>query len=223
MLKKYLLIFGLIFFTIFEFSCTKEFEKILKEKVVVVRSKSFADIEFSDNTISKTIQPDLSIINSGVPDTYIYSAYSYGKTSRDTQLGEKLTWGSTLSISSDTTMEELSTSNEYFFLFIKNESSTSYGSIVINYGNSDEKTEYIGIPASNGTTYSVAYYKVHSDTKIRLYDQNNSSSFITATAGINFNFTNTENQYVLLTITPKGTDINQTNEIPSNIVKPNNL
>lgn len=184
-------------------SCTKEFIPVEKSKVVVVRSKAYTDIDYSGNNISYIIKPDLSLIIEDTTAEYHYFASTSGKTSGGTEIGERITWYSNFPMSSDTIMRQLETNTDYFFLFIKNLSNTAYGPIVINYGNSDEKTENILSP-NNGVTYSIGYYKTHYNTKIRLYDNNNSSSYITATAGVNFEFPNTNNQFVILEITSKG-------------------
>ena len=204
-------------------TCTKEFEVIEKEKVIVLSSKSYSNVHLNDNIKERTILPYLSVIIDDAPSQYSYDAYTFGETSTNVQLGERIDWEGSFTAENDTTTQTFGTSAEYFFLYVRNQTSTSYGPIVINYNNADEYTENILIPANNGITYRIAYYKVHSDTKIRFYDSNNQSNYITLTAGTSFHFPNTENQCVVVNITDKKTYAEINSHIPKHTLKPDNL
>ena len=203
MKKHYLVLIVLSVLLIFNFSCTKEFIAAKKSKVVVVRSKAFSDIDYTDNTTSYTIRGDLSLIITEPETNYSYNAETYGTASNGSQVGEKISWSRDFTLESDTTTEKLETTTDYFYLFVNNTSSKDYGPFTVNFGNSDQITENLLIP-NNGMTYRVAYYKTHSNTKVRFYEYNNNSSYITVTAGQDFHFPNTDNQCVVLEISGKG-------------------
>ena len=212
-IKKILFLKIFILLLVVNYSCKKEFEPSIKSKVVVVKNSIYSDISYKDNSNSKTIEPELSVILRDVETDYSYSASTYGTSSTGTQLGEKITWSDNFTLETDTSSVKLEAATDYFFLFIKNNSTTTYGPISVNYGNYDQKTENIQIPASSSTTYRIAYYKTHSDTKIRfLY--NNSLSYITKTAGTDFNFPNKTNQCVVITINNKK-NIVVSNKVPN--------
>jgi len=220
MKKQILLILGITIFAFLDYSCTKEFTDLKRDNVVVIRSRSFSNLEFDDNQNPCTIKAGLSIVNTGVDEPYSFTAYTFGTSSSDTQLGERIDWSENLTLEDDTTWKEIDISTDYFYLFVKNTSSTDYGPLTVNFGNSDSHTENILLPA-NGVSYRVAYYKVHTDTKIRFYQQSNNSIYITMTAGVDFDFPNTKNQYVLITITGKNTFKCTTEEFPLNTLKIN--
>ena len=203
MKKINLILFAIIMLSL-NYSCTKEFVPNKKSKVVVVRSKAYPDIEYKYNTNYFTIKPDLSKIFRDIEEAeYYYYAKAYGTDAEGGQLGEEITWNNNLSLETDTTMVELGTDTDYFYLYIINSGSKNYGPITINYGNSDAKTENILFP-NNGALYRVGYYKTHYNTSIKFYDNNNNSNYFIATAGDDFDFPNTDNQCVVLTINAKG-------------------
>lgn len=194
--------------------CKKEFIPTEKEKVVVLRSRAYADIELVDKSDSYTIRPFLSTIISDVSQGYSFSGTARGTNSSGDPLGETLAWDKTLSLDSDTTIEELGTDTDYFFLYIKNTSSLAYGPFVVNYGNSDQITENILVPSSSNTIYRIAYYKTHYNSTIRFYEYQNNTNYMDATEGTHFNFPGTENQCVYLQITGKESGIKSSYAAP---------
>lgn len=197
------------------FACNKEFTELQIEKVAVIRNRAYSDLQFNDTQSPCVIKPGLSIINTGVENPYTFTAYTFGKTTSNTQLGERIDWSRSLSFERDTVYEEISTSTEYFFLFVKNLSAKEYGPIIINYGTTNEIEENVLIPG-NEVSYQIAYYKALYNSQIRFYNNANTSEYVTFTAGVNFNFPNTKNQYILITINAKGEFIFTSDEKPIN-------
>lgn len=215
--------FFLLFLLISNIFCVIEYDPVEKEKVIVLRSRTYSTVYMSDDITDREILPFLSIILDNAPDSYTYDAYTYGETSGNDPLGERIDWEATFTTQADTTMQEFETSSEYFFLYVRNLTSTDFGPITINYGNANEYTENIIIPAYNGLIYRIAYYKVHSDTQIRFYEMNQPSEYVATTAGIDFEFPNTENQNVIVEISNKSIQALVNNTIPAYSSKVNTL
>ena len=192
----------MLLFFLLNYSCTKEFDLSEKEKIIVLQSKAYSNVHLEDNTADRTIRPFLGMIITDAPDNYNYDAYTYGETSTFEQLGERIDWTGSFKTEQDTTTQIFGTGTDYFFLYVRNLTSTSYGPITINYGTSDAITESIGIP-DDGIIYRIAYYKAYPNTSIRFYESPGQSNYIELTANSDFEFPNTENQCALVTIENK--------------------
>jgi len=119
-----------------------------------------------------------------------YYAYTNGTTTSGTQVGVLIEWDNTISLTGGTAYYNLNVSNDYFFLYIQNDGTHTLTPIYVNYGSWYETVDYVLVP-DNGVKYRLGYYRAFTDTEIRGYYQNATSSY---TYWYNLNFPWTYNQ-----------------------------
>jgi len=160
----------------------------------------FTPITITVSGVTRTIQPDDStvFVFSTTPGSFSFTASTSGKTNQGTQIGRLMQWAATIDCSSrEYYRARLIINSSYWFMYMTNNSATSWTSVYVNYGLSDQTVDYITIPG-NGSTYSTGYYKAYTNTIVRAYYSGGYISW----SGLPFPWT--ENQWFNLTYTPSG-------------------
>lgn len=167
---------------------------------LIFYNKSYTTITITVGSTTKTISKGSSVTYSGVQGSSVYySAYTYGKTSDGTtQIGQKITWASTLSLSGGTQSWNLNVSSDYFFIYLKNNSSHDWKWLYVNYGLVSQTLDNI-IVYKNSTTYDpLGYYRAFSNSNVRMYWADNTLYYTYWNQGTHFTLPWTVNQSTYL-------------------------
>jgi hypothetical protein len=183
---------------------------------VTFNNPVFTNIYVTLNSITKTITPGSSVtFNSVYGSSVAYSAYTYGSTTSGTQVGLRMEWSGTLTLTGGTVTCNLNIPNTYFFIYMTNSGAHSLYNLYVNYGLVSETIDYITI-ANNSVKYTIGYYKAYTNSNVRMYWQTAPTSYSYWNQGTHFNLTWTNNQYVNLLNTGKSINIGTDNK--SNII-----
>ena len=167
----------------------------------------FTDVYITIGSSTKVAKPEGSVTFYSVQgSSATFSAYTSGATSSGTQVGLKLTWDNSVSLTGDPQSFTLSASSTYFFLYMKNTGSVDLNPIYVNYGLSSQTKDNVVIP-NDGTKYRLGYYKAWSNSNVRAY-HNGTSTYSYWNQGTHFTLPFTKNQSVTLTNTSKKSDHN---------------
>jgi len=133
---------------------------------------TYTPITITLNGVTQTIANGSTVSFDGVAgSTATVSAYTYGTTSSNTQLGEKITWSFTDNFSTDGSDpdEPLDAPNDVFYLeMVDNSATESITSITVNPGATDAVTDELNIP-NNSQIYGVGYYPVETTGPTSIY------------------------------------------------------
>ena len=162
-------------------------------------NKTYTDITITINSITKTIAVDGYVDYTGVQgSSFSYYAYTYGKTDVEgEQIGLKVEWNHTHTISGGTQSYNLNVSSSIFFIKMKNQSTHTLQNLYVNYGLVSQTVDYIYI-TNTGTTDPLGYYKAYTNSNVRIYWQDNNSYYYYWDQGTHFTLPWTENQSVTL-------------------------
>jgi PKD repeat protein len=177
----------------------------ITQSVGIQSSGFYTDITFNNSTyttiyitlngISKSMSSGGSVTYYSVSGDYAsYTAYTYGKTTSGTQVGLKLDWSNTITLTGGTLSYNLIFNSDYFFLYLRNNGTHTLTPIYVNPGTSYETVDYILIP-NNNVKYSIGYYRAFYDSQVWAYYQDMPSYY---TYWYNINFPWTDNQSVEL-------------------------
>jgi hypothetical protein len=167
---------------------------------------TFTNNVFTDITLNVTgqsvqiIQPSQSLVLTlpKNPGTLVYSAFTSGKTAQGAQVGLGIEWGTSVDVTGMASYAiDLNVNADLFFLYIKNSGHSTFTPLYVNYGTTEQTLDNISVPP-DGVQYRLGYYKAFSNTEVRLYFQNDPSSWIYWTQGIHFTLPFTANQSVTL-------------------------
>jgi len=157
----------------------------------------FTDIYIELDGIQKVISPGGSVTYYDIEGPSIsYSAYTQGKTSQGTLLGEKYEWNETASLPGGSITIPLNVNSDYFFLYMRNYGTDNLVDLYVNYNTSYQTYDNILLPNDN-VSYRIAYYRAFNNTEVRMYFQNIGSG-VYWTQGTHFNLPWTINQSVEL-------------------------
>lgn len=148
--------------------------------VVQFNNPLFTDMDVTVNDITKTISPESSVQFAEIDNTLIpYTAETYGKTSSGTKVGLLMSWDGTADLTTSSSWNLILTS-DYIFFYITNTSNYNLTSFCVNYGTTDEITDYITILNDN-VKYKTGYYKAFSGMEVRAYSSAQEVSWINPT------------------------------------------
>lgn len=155
---------------------------------------TYTDITVTLNSQTKEIPVGDYVEFSGVEGSSKYfSAYTYGKTTGGTQVGLKLEWGGTLTLSGGTQTNTLDVSDDYFFLYVTNNSSYVLQTVYVNYGLNSQTVDNV-VLNNTGTRYRIGYYKAWTNSNVRIYLKDQPSSYYHWEYGTHFTLPWTVNQ-----------------------------
>lgn len=159
-------------------STSKNVSVIVPNISVTFTNSVFTDIEITLNNITQTISPGGSVIFDNLNDysEVSYSAYTYGKTTGGTQVGEFIQWSNTLDLTNGSRSIELIINSVYFFLYIRNNGLYDINTVYVNFGYTEQTVDYVFIENDN-KTYRIGYYRAASNSNVRLYYQYSSVSY----------------------------------------------
>lgn len=175
------------------------------------QTPNFSDITFVNNTqtsVSIEVDGELTTIEAGsslsvegiIGDILTYAAETSGENAAGAQIGLRLIWEDSFEVSEDDETINLNVSSQYFFLKIKNNSvSNTMQNLYVNYGLSTQTLDSNFSLPFGGNTYNIGYYRAFSNTVIRMYITNPSTSFYEWIQGTHFTLPQTENQVVTVT------------------------
>jgi len=162
---------------------------------VTFYNPTYTIIYVSLNGTTQAIYTGSSVTFYSVPGSSAsYYAYTNGKTTSGSQVGLLIEWSNTISLPGGSLSYNLIITNDYFFLYIKNDGTHTLTPIYVNYGAWNETIDYVLVPA-NGIKYRLGYYRAYSNTEVRGYYDDAPSYY---TYWYNLNFPWTENQSVEL-------------------------
>jgi PKD repeat protein len=125
---------------------------------VTFYNKSFTTITITLNSITKTISAGSSTTYTAVQGSSVsYYAYTYGTTSEGYQLGYKIEWTYSVSLSGGSQSINLDVSSNWFFLYMTNNSSYSWRYLYV-YRTSSLYDYYDIVIPNNGVKYSLGYF-----------------------------------------------------------------
>ncbi len=156
------------------------FEEHTQDQTVEIELENplFTPIDITvTNYETKTANPGekISFFLNGNPGTVNITAETYGKTNTGTKIGLKMVWDFNLDLTGLSTItRELSLPQDYFFIYMTNNSSVNLTPFYVNYGRAEETIDYILFPGDN-TKYSTGYYQAFTNTEIRAYVEGTSS------------------------------------------------
>jgi len=173
-------------------------------------NKAYTPITITVGSTTKTINEGSSITFYSVEGTSAYySAYTYGKTDiGSTQIGLRIEWSSTLTLSGGTQSWNLNVSSNYFFIYLRNNSAHNLVHLYVNYGLVSQTYDNIVVYNTN-TKDPLGYYKAYTNSNVRMYWQDNTSVFYYWDQGTHFTLPWTINQQAYLLATKSdntGTD-----------------
>ena len=175
------------------------------------QTPNVSDITFVNNTqtsISIEVDGDLEIIAAGsslnvegvIGDVLTYAAETSGENAAGAQIGLRLIWEDSFEVPEEDQTIDLDISSQYFFLKITNNSSVNtMQNLYVNFGLSTQTFDSNFSLPSGGGTYNIGYYRAFTNTVVRMYITNPSTSFYEWTHGTNFTFPFTPNQVITVT------------------------
>jgi PKD repeat protein len=162
---------------------------------VTFYNPTYTSIYITLNGSTQTILSGSSVTFYSVPGySASYYAYTNGKTTSGTQVGLLIEWSNIISLPGGSLSYNLNITNDYFFLYIKNDGTHTLSPIYVNYGTWNETIDYVLVP-DNGVKYRLGYYRAYSSTEVRGYYDDAPSYY---TYWYNLNFPWTDNQSVEL-------------------------
>lgn len=161
----------------------------------------------TQTTVTIEVDGELSSITAGssmavegiIGDFLTYTAETSGKNSLGAQVGLLLGWEDSFEVSEDDETISLDVSSQYFFLKIRNNSVNTMQNLYVNYGLTNQTFDNNFSLPTGGSTYNIGYYRAFTNTVIRMYITNPSTSYYQWTQGTHFTLPFTLNQVVTVT------------------------
>ena len=162
---------------------------------VTFNNPVFTDMYVTLNGTTLTISPGGSVTFYSVSGSSVYySAYTYGVTTSNTQIGLELDWANTIPLPGGTVSYNLVVTSSYFFLYMTNQGTHNLTPIDVNYGLSDQTSDNILIP-NDYVKYRTGYYLAYTNTEVAAFYEDEPSYY---TYWYNINFPWTINQSISL-------------------------
>ncbi len=171
---------------------------------VILYNNTHTEVNVTLNSSTKTIAVGSSVTYNAVQGSSVYySAYTYGKTDAGgTQIGGRMEWSGTLSLTGGTNSWNLNVGSDYFFIYMRNSSTHTLSNLYVNYELASQTVDYITI-SNSGTTDPLGYYKAWTNSNVRIYWQDNMSVFYYWNYNTHFTLPWTDNQSVSLVASSK--------------------
>ncbi len=135
---------------------------------IIFQNNTFTPVNILRSGITQTIPVGDNITYTGTPGSSLnVTANTSGLSSTGTQIGLLLSWtfSNTFPTTGSSTYN-IDVSSYYFFLKIKNTSTTYSGAgLYVNYGLTSQTYDGIAIP-NTGVSYNTGYYNIYSNTEI---------------------------------------------------------
>lgn len=174
---------------------------------VTFNNPIFTDIYVTLNGTTQTITPGSSVTFYSVPGSSVsYTAYTSGLTTSNTQIGLKLTWSNTITLTGSTASYNLIVTSEYFFIYITNSGTHTMNNLYVNYGLTSQTLDNIEIP-NNSTKYRTGYYKAYTNSNVRMYYKDATTYYTYWNQGTHFTLPWTNNQVANLSNTIKSNSV----------------
>lgn len=136
------------------------------------------------------------------PGTLTFYAETAGRTTSDDLIGLNIVWDYSYDVTGLETFERnLIITEDYFFIYFRNNGLHNLHEFYVNYGNSYQTYDNIYLPADN-VLYRIGYYRAFSNTEVRAYWYN-TSTWENWIQGQDFTLPFTDNQYALIENTSK--------------------
>lgn len=135
---------------------------------ITFSNNSFTPVDITFGGVTKTIDVKATAVFTGRPSTSVTGeAVTFGKTTSGTQVGGKITWKLSYSFPPNGNVNiDLNVANDYFFLFVSNNSSKTINKVFVNFGLQSQTLDNLSLPG-NGTKYSVGYYRAWNNSNAR--------------------------------------------------------
>ncbi len=170
----------------------------IETTIVKFTNPAFTPITVTVNGTSQVVEVGSTVTFQGQAGTSLkYHAETSGKTTQGTQIGLLISWdGDDIYPTSGTKTFNLSVSQDFFFLYIVNQSSRKTTKLLVNYGLQAQTTDNINIP-NDKIKYRTGYYRAYSNSNIRLEGENNA---IWNLSSSDLKLPNTQNQSYTFTV-----------------------
>jgi hypothetical protein len=142
-----------------------------RQSFITYKNNTFTEVTIAVNGVTKQIPVGSSVSFTGKPDQNAFGqAFTYGKTSTGSQLGEEIGWTSINTTFPSTHMGSkeitLDAPATVFFIKVKNLSSQNISKMYVNYGLTPQTLDNIVI-SNDGLTYRIGYYKAYTNSNVR--------------------------------------------------------
>jgi len=130
---------------------------------------TFTPITITVNSINSTIPVGGTVSYSGTyGSTLNFTANTYGQTSTGVQVGEAISWNTSVTFPSSSSLNyDLFVPSTYFFLKMQNaDASYSAQGLYVNYGTTAQTLDNTFTIPNNGTTYNIGYYNAYTNTEL---------------------------------------------------------
>jgi PKD repeat protein len=158
----------------------------------------FTTIQVICNGVQQSIPAGGNVTYYSLPGTSVnYTASTYGATTSGTQVGLKLAWNGTITLTGGTLSFYLNVPASYFFLSLTNNSAYNWIGLYVNYGLVSQSYDAVQI-LNNGSKITLGYYYAFSNSNVRVYSSNGLLQWNWYN-GTNFTLPGTINQLITLT------------------------
>lgn len=142
------------------------------------------------------------------PEQISYTAETAGQTSDGNRIGLKINWrNQSIDVEGNRTRKvSLVLSNDFFFLYMRNDGNVRLGPLYVNYGLSSQTKDNLLLPP-DGTKYRIGYYRAYTNTQVRTYVENGNGQYVYWNQGTHFDLPFTQNQSVTLFSTYDGSSM----------------
>jgi PKD repeat protein len=157
----------------------------------------FTTMQVTCNGLQQSIPAGGTVTYYSVPGTSVnYSASTYGATTAGTQVGLKLAWNGTITLSGENLSFYLNVPSTYFFLSLTDNSASNWIGLYVNYGLLSQSYDAVEI-LNNGFKNTLGYYYAYSNSNVRVYSANGLLQWNWYN-GTNFTLPGTANQFISL-------------------------
>jgi hypothetical protein len=168
----------IVLFVFVAFACRKKDDAPVIRTDVSFCNPVLTDIYITIDATTQTIKPGESVTFYGIiGNTVVYYAYTSGHTTSGSQVGEKIEWNGSLTLSGGTASYNLDVSSSYFLIYVTNNGSDYLSPFYVNYGLTSQTVDKISI-ANDGVKYRIGYYKAWTNTNVRAYLQNTPTTYV---------------------------------------------
>ena len=185
---------------------------------LIFNNPTHTPITITINSVTKEIDVGGSVEYSGIEGSSVdYSAYAHGETTSGTQVGLEMTWSNTLTLSGGTQSYNLNVGDDYFFIYMTNNSAHILENLYVNYGLSSQTVDYI-VVSNTGIKYSVGYYRAWTNSNVRIYLQDQPGYYYYWDYGSHFTLPWEVNQSVSLTVSSRKSAASGIGENPPEMI-----
>lgn len=172
--------------------------KVIAGTNVTFHNPTFTPIYITINSVTKTISVGGSVTYDALTGSLVsFTAYTSGTTPSGTQVGLKINWSGTITLTGSNISHYLNVSKDYFFIFLTNNGTHVLEKLYVNYGLVSQTFDNI-VLSNNSAKLSVGYYKAYTNSNVRMYWQG-TINYTYWNQGTHFTLPWTDNQSANLT------------------------